>query len=166
MKLWSMFVLSVVVFSSVSCAEESPKPAAQKSSVQPTAQLAKSAPQLATQGAAQPAAQPQPQKSAVLNSQNSQVKVTMVELGSVNCIPCRAMAKVMDSLAILFPEEFAMRFHDVWTEQGKPYARQYGIRSIPTQVFLDASGNEIHRHEGFYPQNEIIQFLQTQGITK
>lgn len=93
-------------------------------------------------------------------------KITMVELGSVNCIPCRAMSKVMDSLQVVYPTQLEIRFHDVWTPEGKPYARKYGIRSIPTQVFLDAKGQEIHRHEGFYPQNEIIAFLSSRGLQK
>jgi thioredoxin 1 len=57
-----------------------------------------------------------------------------------------------------------MVFHDVWTPQGHPYAVQYGIRLIPTQVFLDRNGKEFFRHEGFFPEAEIDKLLQKQGL--
>jgi len=97
---------------------------------------------------------------------NSFSKITMVELGSVNCVPCRAMERVMDSLEVLFPTQLEIKFYDVWTEAGKPYGKKYNVRIIPTQVFLDENGDEIHRHHGFYPQAEIITFLESKGITK
>ena len=42
--------------------------------------------------------------------------------------------------------------------------QQYGIKLIPTQVFLDANGKEFHRHEGFYPEAEIDKILQGKGL--
>ena len=55
-------------------------------------------------------------------------------------------------------------FYDVWKEDQKKYAEEYGIRLIPTQVFLDESGKEFHRHEGFYPEAEIDKILQGKGL--
>jgi thioredoxin 1 len=55
-------------------------------------------------------------------------------------------------------------FHDVWTEAGKPYAEKYGIRAIPTQVFLDRDGREFFRHEGYFPKSEIVHVLKTKGV--
>jgi len=54
--------------------------------------------------------------------------------------------------------------YDVWKEDQKKYAKQYGIKLIPTQVFLDANGKEFHRHEGFYPEAEIDKILQGKGL--
>ena len=55
-------------------------------------------------------------------------------------------------------------FHDVWTEEGQPHAEEYGIRVIPTQVFLDKNGKEYFRHEGFFPKEELVQILKQQGV--
>ena len=44
--------------------------------------------------------------------------------------------------------------------------QQYGIKLIPTQVFLDANGKEFHRHEGFYPEAEIDKILQGKGLNQ
>ena len=93
-------------------------------------------------------------------------KVTFVELGSVNCIPCKAMKKVMDSLEVKYPKDLKIVFHDVWTEAGQPAARQYNIRTIPTQVFLDAKGVEYFRHEGYFPMEELDKVLKQKQVAK
>lgn len=91
-------------------------------------------------------------------------KVTFVELGSVNCIPCKAMQPVMKSIEEKYGEQVKVVFYDVWTKDQRKYAEKYKIRLIPTQVFLDENGKEFHRHEGFYPEAEIEKILQSKGL--
>lgn len=93
-------------------------------------------------------------------------KVTFVELGSVNCIPCKAMKKLMDSLEVKYPKDLKIVFHDVWTDEGKPVAAEFGIRSIPTQVFLDANGVEYFRHEGYFPMVELEKILKQKQVMR
>ena len=97
-------------------------------------------------------------------SESDQVQITFIELGSVNCIPCKKMQPVMKSIEKKYAGQVNVVFHDVWTEEGKPFASYYGIRLIPTQIFVDAAGNEIMRHEGFFPEEEIEAFLQSHGV--
>jgi thioredoxin 1 len=92
------------------------------------------------------------------------VKVTFIELGSVNCVPCRMMQPVMDKLEENFPEDVEVVFYDVWTKEQEQYAREYGIRAIPTQVFLDANGEEFFRHEGFFPYEQVVEVLERKGV--
>ncbi|MBU2494784.1 MAG: thioredoxin family protein [Bacteroidetes bacterium] len=91
-------------------------------------------------------------------------KVTFVELGSVNCIPCKQMQPVMKAIEEKYGEQIKVVFYDVWKEDQKKYGQEYGIRLIPTQVFLDENGKEFHRHEGFYPEAEIDKVLQGKGL--
>ena len=91
-------------------------------------------------------------------------KVTFVELGSVNCIPCKQMQPVMKAIEEKYGEQIKVIFYDVWKAEQKKYAQQYGIKLIPTQVFLDQNGKEFHRHEGFYPEAEIDKILQGKGL--
>ena len=97
-------------------------------------------------------------------NQASSAKVTFVELGSVNCIPCKQMQPIMKSIEEKYGDQVKVIFYDVWKEDQKKYAQQYGIKLIPTQVFLDANGKEFHRHEGFYPEAEIDKILQGKGL--
>jgi thioredoxin 1 len=91
-------------------------------------------------------------------------KVTFIELGSVRCIPCRQMQSVMKSIEAKYGKDVKVYFHDVWTDAGKPYGVKYGIELIPTQVFLDETGKEYYRHEGFFPEEELVKVLQQKGI--
>lgn len=92
------------------------------------------------------------------------IKVTFIELGSVNCIPCRMMQPVMKQIEQKYGDQVKVVFHDVWTEKGAPFARIYGIRAIPTQVYLDRNGKEFFRHEGFHPFEEVEKILRKGGV--
>jgi len=95
-------------------------------------------------------------------SVNTDYKIEFVELGSVNCIPCKKMQPVMASIEKKYAGQVKVTFHDVWKDEAP--AKKYGIDLIPTQVFLDAGGKELMRHQGFYPEEEIDKFLQSQGL--
>lgn len=89
-------------------------------------------------------------------------QITFVELGSVNCVPCRQMQPVMKSIEEKYKGKVEVVFHDVWKDKNQ--AQKYGIQLIPTQVFLDEKGNEFFRHEGFFSEEEIIKLLDSRGI--
>lgn len=93
-----------------------------------------------------------------------EIKVTFIELGSVNCVPCKMMKSVMEEIEKEYGGQVKVVFHDVWTEAGKPYAQQYSIRVIPTQVFLDKDGNEYYRHQGYFPKEELVKILEMKGV--
>lgn len=91
-------------------------------------------------------------------------KVTFIELGSVNCIPCRMMQPVMKQVEQKYPGQVKVVFHDVWTPQGQPYGSQYKIVGIPTQVFLDKDGKEYARHVGFFDFANLEKVLKQGGV--
>jgi thioredoxin 1 len=98
--------------------------------------------------------------------ENKDIKyiVTFIELGSVRCIPCQQMQPVMKSIKEKYGTRVNVVFHDVWTEAGAPYAKQFNIEAIPTQVFLDKDGKEYFRHVGFFPEEEVVKILNQKGI--
>lgn len=93
-----------------------------------------------------------------------QGKVTMVDIGAKKCIPCKMMAPILKELE----EEYgstgkaAIVFIDVWENPNE--GKKFGIRSIPTQIFYDANGKEVSRHEGFMDKNSIITRLEKMGV--
>jgi thioredoxin 1 len=91
-------------------------------------------------------------------------KVTFIELGSVRCIPCQKMQAVMKSVEKNYGKQVRIIFYDVWTLEGKPFAEVYKINAIPTQVFLDEKGKEYFRHEGYFPEEELVKVLKTKGV--
>jgi thioredoxin 1 len=103
----------------------------------------------------------QPPINEVTDS-GTKTKITFIELGSVNCIPCKQMQPVMKSIEEKYKGQVKVVFYDVWKDR-RP-AEQYGIKLIPTQIFLDENGKEILRHEGFFPEEEIDKFLTSNGL--
>ncbi len=91
-------------------------------------------------------------------------RVTFIELGSLWCTPCKLMQPVMRSLENRYGEQLKVIFYNVSTPKERGYAKQYGIRLIPTQVFLDESGREFFRHEGFFSEAENDILLKKQGM--
>ena len=95
-------------------------------------------------------------------NKSAKAKVTFIELGSVKCIPCKAIQPVMKAIEEEFGDQIKVIFYDVWEDES--WAKKYDIRVIPTQVFLDENGVEFHRHQGFYPQTEIEKLLIEKGL--
>lgn len=91
-------------------------------------------------------------------------KVTMVDIGAKECIPCKMMAPIMEELEKEYHEtgKAAILFIDVWKYRDQ--ARKYGIRSIPTQIFYDKDGREVMRHEGFMDKKAIVAMLEKLGV--
>lgn len=101
----------------------------------------------------------------IVTTQNAtQYKVTFIELGSLKCIPCKMMQPIMAEVEKEYPNVQVV-FYDVWTEEGAPYAEKYGIRGIPTQIFLDKDGKEYFRHTGFFPKADLVRVLEN-GLSK
>ncbi len=98
------------------------------------------------------------------DTMTDEIKVTFVELGSVGCIPCDKMQPIMKEIEEEYKGQVKVVFHDIKTAEGNPYIKEFGIRAIPTQVFLDKDGNEYFRHLGFFAKNELVEVLKMQGV--
>jgi len=86
----------------------------------------------------------------------------LIELGSVTCIPCRMMTPILDELRREYAGALQVDFIDV--HKDREAAARFGIRVIPTQVFLAADGTELFRHEGFFPKADILAKWKDVGV--
>ena len=83
--------------------------------------------------------------------------VTMVDLGSTTCVPCKMMEPILKELEQEYKNRAAILFIDVGKDRAS--ARKFAVRAIPTQIFFDAAGKEIWRHAGFLEKKIITQKL-------
>ncbi|HEQ60102.1 MAG TPA: thioredoxin [Firmicutes bacterium] len=104
----------------------------------------------------------QPETAAPLDSQPKAIP-RLVDLGAKKCVPCVMMAPILEELAEEYKGRLIVEFIDVWENRGA--GREYGIRVIPTQIFYDASGKELFRHEGFYSKADILGTFERLGIS-
>lgn len=99
----------------------------------------------------------------ILSSQTfAQAKITFLEIGSTTCIPCKKMQPILKSIEMKYGEQIKVIFHN--TNKERDILKKYNVRLIPTQIFLDKDGKEIHRHEGYYPEKEIDKLLKSKGL--
>ena len=88
--------------------------------------------------------------------------VTMLDLGAKECIPCKMMVPVLEKVEKKYRGRAAIVFIDVW--KNKEPAKRFGVRVIPTQIFFDKNGKEVHRHVGFMGEKDIDQVFQKMGV--
>jgi len=86
----------------------------------------------------------------------------LVDLGKGTCIPCKKMKPILDELKTEYEGKAVVRIIDLRDEPKE--AGRYGIRLIPTQIFFDAGGKEVFRHEGFMDKQSIKAKFAEMGV--
>lgn len=87
---------------------------------------------------------------------------TMVDFGAGTCLPCIQMKPIIEELQHELATKANILLIDV--NENPVLTRKYKIMLIPTQIFFDATGTEIHRHTGFYPKDSILVNLKKAGL--
>ena len=91
-------------------------------------------------------------------------KPALYDFGRSMCIPCKEMEKILGSIKGKYGNQIEVRL--VMAEKNEDMFKQYKIMLIPTQVFMDASGREVFRHVGLYPEKELVAKLKELNFIK
>ena len=86
----------------------------------------------------------------------------LIDLGADKCIPCKMMAPILEELKKTYAGKMEVEFIDVW--KNPDAGKVYGIQIIPTQIFFDAAGKELFRHQGFFSREDILAKWKEMGI--
>lgn len=86
----------------------------------------------------------------------------LIDIGAKKCIPCKMMAPILEELQRDYSDSVSVEFIDVW--ENPSAAQPYRIRTIPTQIFYDAAGQELGRHMGFISKEDILKTFKEFGI--
>lgn len=86
----------------------------------------------------------------------------LVDVGAGKCIPCKAMAPILEEIRAEYAGRMEVQFIDAWKDPEA--AKPYGIRIIPTQVFYGADGRELARHQGFMSKADILAQWRAVGV--
>ena len=87
----------------------------------------------------------------------------LIDLGADKCIPCKMMAPILEELKKEYAGRAEIIFIDVWKDPDQ--AKKYGIRAIPTQIFFNAEGREVHRNTGYMDKKRIVDILSRLGVS-
>lgn len=102
------------------------------------------------------------QPAAADAASQEQALPRLVDLGAGECIPCKAMAPILEELKNTYAGKLDVEFIDVWADVDA--GKKYGINMIPTQIFYDATGTERFRHEGFFGKEDILAKWKEFGV--
>ena len=86
----------------------------------------------------------------------------LLDLGATKCIPCKMMAPILDELREEYRGQFDVIFIDIW--ENKEAIDRYKVHVIPTQIFFNAEGKELFRHQGFFSKENILAKWEEYGI--
>jgi thioredoxin 1 len=74
------------------------------------------------------------------------------------CPICQASERVILAVKDRYPGQFGVE--KIYMDEADYLFRRYKVAIVPTQVFLDAAGQEVGRHEGVYKPEALIQKLR------
>ena len=148
-----------------------PKPAPPAEEPQTTASATPEQPAANQQPTRQPQAEPAPEPApkpegplpgSKLKDCLSNGLPTMADFGLGTCKPCKAMEPILKQAA----QDYWGRANILFVELDKygNLAREYRIRVMPTQIFFDASGQQVDSHMGYMDRAEIDRRLAALGV--
>jgi thioredoxin 1 len=74
------------------------------------------------------------------------------------CPVCQASERVILAVRDRYPGQFEVE--KLYIDEADAVFRKYKVAVVPTQVFLNGSGQEVARHEGVYKEEVLIQKLR------
>jgi len=86
----------------------------------------------------------------------------VIDIGRDTCVPCRMMAPILRELETEYKGRAVIRVINL--DEDPSAASRYGIYLIPTQIFIDGSGKEVYRHEGYLSKEAIMSILKDMGV--
>ena len=86
----------------------------------------------------------------------------LLDFGAGKCIPCKAMAPILQELSEEYKGRVIVRIIEIYDE--RELTRANRIQLIPTQIFFNAKNQEVHRHVGFMDKEQIRKVFDMMGV--
>ena len=79
----------------------------------------------------------------------------ILKFSSATCMPCKQLTKMIDGL----DHEVKSLFEEYTSENDITKFMQFNVRSVPTLIAVDESGNELRRSTGMMTEDKLIEFI-------
>ncbi|MDD2961378.1 MAG: thioredoxin [Muribaculaceae bacterium] len=97
-------------------------------------------------------------EQATQNDSIKKILPKIIDFNATWCGPCKMMAPIIDKIEQKYAGKITVEKVDV--DNNSELAKQYGIESIPTIIYIDASGKETNRTIGFLPEDELTKNIE------
>ncbi len=89
-------------------------------------------------------------------------KPLLLSFGMSHCYSCLAMSKVFSEVLTEHPE---FQIYSIDSQKDRLVSRDiYKLKEMPTQIFFNASGEEVFRHIGAYKKAVVDIILKKYGF--
>ena len=95
---------------------------------------------------------------------NAKALPVLMEFDRKYCPVCHASELAIQAVKRQYPGEFKVR--KLYIDEEEYLFKRYKIAIVPTQVFLDASGKEVYRHEGVFKPADLTHKLRELNFIK
>jgi len=79
----------------------------------------------------------------------------ILKFSSATCMPCKQLAKIIDGLN----NNTKVLFEEYTSENDITKFMEFNVRSVPTLIAVDESGNELRRSTGMMTEDKLIEFI-------
>jgi len=86
----------------------------------------------------------------------------LVEIGTAACIPCAMMKPGLDELKAEYAGRLEVEVIDTMFNPGAK--TEYNAPLCATQIYIAASGKELHRHVGYSSKQDILAKWKELGV--
>ena len=86
----------------------------------------------------------------------------LLDIGASTCEACQQMAPALAEITRELQGKVNVQFVDVGKDSS--YVGKYHLLAMPTQIFFDAKGKQVGRHEGVLTTKEALAKLKTLGL--
>ncbi len=85
-------------------------------------------------------------------------KPTVLAFDRKGCPICYGVEVSLKAIQERYPGQFEV--HRLYIDEREPMYKRFRVAIVPTQVFLDPAGQEVFRHEGAFPREDLLKKLQ------
>jgi thioredoxin 1 len=107
--------------------------------------------------------QPTPLQPEATPSLTERALPRLVDVGAGQCIPCKMMMPVLEELKAEYAGRLDVQYIDII--EHRELADRHNASVVPTQIFYDATGEEMYRHEGFFAKADILAKWKELGVS-
>ena len=81
--------------------------------------------------------------------------MTLLKFSASWCNPCKQLTKILQSI----PQELLIDMQEIDIDKETGMSAMWKIRSVPTLVLLDETGEELRRSTGALTKDQLLKFL-------